>query len=157
MLNPFIHPPLEQSIYKKPIEHKGNVWLWEIIHGRYIKLSPEDVPMYRRVKKRKQERKMAESPKEVARREQENQKFMQGFKIVFVVDSLVKRLQLNEDPRLEEILDVKKGAEEGYWKTGKNLIEAEQFKGEAVLTYVEAHHLDLYGFLQNACPWLRRN
>lgn len=142
---------------KKPIEHKGQVWLWGIVRGGYMKLSPEDAAVYRFAKRRREERKRAENPREVARREQENQRFMQGFKIVFAVDSLVKMLQAEEDPRLGEIFEVRRKAEEDYWKVGNDMIVAERLKGEAVLNYVDGRYYDLYSFLQNACAWLRKS
>ena len=147
---------MEQAIHK-PIEHHGGVWMWDLVGGGYMKLSHEDADMYRAVKKRQEKRKKAENPREVARQEERNQMFMQGFKIVFAVDSLIRRLQLDEDARVDEILDVKRGAEEEYWKNGKDMIAAEQFKCNAVLSYVEAHHVDLYFYLQNACPWLGKS
>ena len=146
---------MEQAIHK-PIEHHGGVWMWGLVGGGYMKLCPEDAGVYRLAKRRNEERKRAENPRGAAKQEERNNRFMQGFKIVFAVDSLVKRLQLDEDARVDEILDVKRGAEEDYWKNGEDMIEAEQFKCNAVLSYVEAHHVDLYAFLQNACPWLRK-
>ncbi len=77
---------MEQGVYKKPIGHKGLVWMWSITQEKYVKLSPEDVKFYGLAKRRDEERKKAESPGEIAKREKEDERFMQGFKIVFAVD-----------------------------------------------------------------------
>ncbi|MEK6927859.1 MAG: hypothetical protein AABX11_05495 [Nanoarchaeota archaeon] len=140
------------------IEEDGRMKMTNLVTGNLEYLSNEAEEMCRYIIAKREEAERRSLPEEILKQKEASDTFFKEYGIHIRTEALIDMLSKNKDPRLETIINIRNGARMLFIINNPqhhpHSTNVQIAGANAIFSYLETEHPDLYQYVQTICNWL---